>query len=202
LCSWWSLPWCIGGDFNVTRFSSERSGDIHLCSAMIEFSGFIANQSLLDLPLAEGSSTWSIAQDPPMWSRIDRFLVSHDWEAWFPLVSQKRLSRLISDHFPILLDCGNVSRGRRPFKFENMWLKEEGFVGLVKQWWDSYSFQDSSSFVLACKLKALKQDLKKWNDEVFGNIEQNKRKLTEGIQAFDVIEERRALREDEILRKA
>jgi len=27
----------------------------------------------------------------------------------------------------------------------------------------------------------LKQDLKKWNDEVFGNIEQNKRKLTEGI---------------------
>jgi len=86
-----------------------------------------------------------------------------------------------SASFPILLDCGDVSRGRRPFKFENMWLKEEGFVGLVKQWWDSYSFQGLSSFVLACKLKALKQDLKKWNDEVFGNIEQNKRKLTEGI---------------------
>jgi hypothetical protein len=132
LCSWWSLPWCIGGDFNVTRFSSERSGDVRLCSAMIEFSNFIADQSLLDLPLAGGSSTWSIAQDPPMWSRIDRFLVSHDWEARFPLVSQKRLSRPISDHFSILLDCGDVSRGRRPFKFENMWLKEEGFMGLVK----------------------------------------------------------------------
>jgi hypothetical protein len=99
-----------------------------------------------------------------MWSRIDRFLVSHDWEAWFPLVSQKRLSCPISDHFPILLDCGDVSRGKRPFKFENMWLKEEGFVGLVKQGWDSYSFQGLSSFVPACKLKALKQDLKKWND--------------------------------------
>jgi hypothetical protein len=33
---------------------------------------------------------------------------------------------------------------------------------------------------------------------VFGNIGQNKRKLTEGIQAFDVIEERRALGEEEI----
>ena len=22
--SWWSLPWCIGGDFNVVRFPSER----------------------------------------------------------------------------------------------------------------------------------------------------------------------------------
>ena len=24
LISWWVLPLCIGGDFNVTRFSSER----------------------------------------------------------------------------------------------------------------------------------------------------------------------------------
>jgi hypothetical protein len=23
LLSWWDLPWCIGGNFNVTRFPSE-----------------------------------------------------------------------------------------------------------------------------------------------------------------------------------
>jgi hypothetical protein len=57
-----------------------------------------------------------------MVKRIDRF----------PGVMQKRLPRLCSDHFPILLDMGEVSRGRRPFKFENMWLKAEGFVDLVK----------------------------------------------------------------------
>jgi len=68
----------------------------------------------------------------PIWSRIDRFLVSPNCEAWFPVVSQKWLSRLYSDHFPILLDCGDVSRASRPFKFENMWLKAKGFVGLVK----------------------------------------------------------------------
>jgi hypothetical protein len=27
ILSWWSLPWCIGGDFNVARFPSERSGE-------------------------------------------------------------------------------------------------------------------------------------------------------------------------------
>jgi hypothetical protein len=27
------------------------------------------------------------------------------------------------------------------FIFENMWLKVEGFVGLVKQWWESYLFE-------------------------------------------------------------
>jgi hypothetical protein len=164
ICSWWNLSWCIGGDFNVTCFPIERSGEGRLCSAMTDFFDFIANQGLMDLPLACGSFTWSISHDPPVWSRIGHFLVSHDWEVQFPLVSQKRLSRLYSDHFPILLDCGDVSRGSKSFKFENMWLKVEGFVGMVKQWWDSYSFQGLPSFVLACKLKALKLDLKKWNE--------------------------------------
>jgi hypothetical protein len=27
ILSWWSMPWCIGGDFNVTQFLSERSGE-------------------------------------------------------------------------------------------------------------------------------------------------------------------------------
>jgi hypothetical protein len=48
----------------------------------------------------------------------------------------------------------------------------------------------------------LKLDFKKWNEEVFGNVERNKRKLIEDLQAFDVIEESRALWEEELLRKA
>jgi hypothetical protein len=67
-----------------------------------------------------------------VWYRIDRFLVSSEWEALFSGVSQKRLPRLCSDHFRIFLGCGDVLRGTRPFKFENIWLKVESFVGLVK----------------------------------------------------------------------
>jgi hypothetical protein len=55
-----------------------------------------------------------------------------------------------------------------------MWLKVEGFVALVKQWWDSYLFQGTASFVLSRKLKALKLDLRKWNKEVFGNVDRKK----------------------------
>lgn len=36
---------------------------------------------------------------------------------------------------------------------------------------DILPLQDSPSFILASKLKALKADLKAWNEEVFGNIE-------------------------------
>jgi hypothetical protein len=68
------------------------------------------------------------------------------------------------DHFPILLDCGDFHGGSRPLRFENMWLKSEGFVDRVKWMWDFYLFQGSPSFILASKEKALKVDLKRWNE--------------------------------------
>jgi hypothetical protein len=72
-------------------------------------------------------------------------------------------------------------------------LVGRSFVGLVKQWWDSYHFQGTPSYVLARKLKALKIDLKKWNEEVFGNVERKKkRNLLEELRFFDVIEEGRS----------
>jgi hypothetical protein len=70
-----------------------------------------------------------------MLARIDRFLFSHDWEEQFLDVVQGRLHRLLSDHFMLILDCGVPSRRSPYFKFENMWLKSEGFVDQVKTWW-------------------------------------------------------------------
>jgi hypothetical protein len=71
---------------------------------------------------------------------LDRFIVSPDWEVKFPGILQNRLHRLCSDNFPILLDRGSIQRGSRPLKFENMWLKVEGFVDRVRLWWSSYCF--------------------------------------------------------------
>jgi hypothetical protein len=58
---------------------------------------------------------------------------------------------------------------KRYFKFLNMWLKSEGFVDKVKLWWFSYYFQGTPNYNLAFKLKALKSDLKAWNEVEFGN---------------------------------
>ncbi|RVW12497.1 putative mitochondrial protein [Vitis vinifera] len=46
-----------------------------------------------------------------------------------------------------------------------MWLKVEASKDLVRKWWSCYNFSGSYSHILACKLKALKQDLKVWNRE-------------------------------------
>ena len=55
----WDVPWCMGGDFNITRFHSERSGHFWNSAAMEEFFEFIFELDLMDLPLVGGEYTWS-----------------------------------------------------------------------------------------------------------------------------------------------
>ncbi|KAG6626954.1 hypothetical protein CIPAW_15G089100 [Carya illinoinensis] len=141
---------------------------------MADFSTLLFELDLMDLPLAGGDFTWSNGR---AWSSLDRFVVSSSWETHFPTLCQKRLPRLCSYHFPLLLDCGGLSEGRRYFKFENMWLKADGFTEKISSWWASYQFTGTPSYVLARKLKALKNDLKKWNLEVWGNINDQRDKL-------------------------
>jgi hypothetical protein len=58
ILSWSNLPWCVGDDFNVTCFPNERPGEARLCPTMMEFSDFIFNQGLMDLPLVGDTFIW------------------------------------------------------------------------------------------------------------------------------------------------
>jgi hypothetical protein len=103
LHSCWNLPWCIRGDFNVTRFPSERSGAARLSSTMMEFSDFIYDQGLIELPLVGGAFAWSTTHDLHVWSKIDIFLVSPDWEAVFPRRDSFACVRIIFLSFLIVV---------------------------------------------------------------------------------------------------
>ena len=130
-CVRWPMAWCLVGDFNIIRYPSERLGCESFSPAMFAFSDFIESNSLVDLPLKGASFTWFRDFGLPFRSRIDRALVSLDWEEHFENVSQRVLPCVISDHCPLLLEAGAVRHDRSAFKFENMWLKVEGFVDRV-----------------------------------------------------------------------
>jgi hypothetical protein len=129
-------------------------------------------------------------------------LVSPDWEARHPEVLQKRLLCLCLDHFPIVLACGGNKGGSKSFKFENMWLKDEGFVDRVRGWWASYQFQGTPSFILAKKLRALKGDIKTWNRSVFGNVGALIQERVDGLKALELAVEGGGLSEEERERKS
>ena len=79
----WNELWCVAGDFNMIRFPSERSRGGRLSSAMRRFSEVVQDLELRDLPLQGGLFTWSGGFNNWLKSKIDRFLISEDWEVHF-----------------------------------------------------------------------------------------------------------------------
>ena len=197
----WEEPWCLGGDFNTILYQSERSRNGRITSAMRRFAQIIDDLGLVDLPLQGGSFTWSGGLNNQSWARLDRFLTIPSWFDRYSRVSQRRLPRPTSDHFPVLLEGGGLRRGPSPFRFENMWLKVEGFKDLIRCWWQGMVVRGSPSYRLAVKLKELKQNLKIWNREVVGNLERNKAKAHQQVELWDLVEGERSLTEGEIIRK-
>ena len=59
----------------------------------------------------------------------------------------------------------------------------------VRSWWESYQFHGAPSFVLVNKLKLLKNDLKRWNVDVFGHVEDQIKKLWKDVSVLENMED-------------
>ena len=69
-------------------------------------------------------------------ARMDRFMVSDEWDIHFGGPIQILFSKPTSDHFPVLLEGGGViTRGSMPFRLENMWPKVDDFTNIVRNCW-------------------------------------------------------------------
>ncbi|KAL4179989.1 hypothetical protein AMTRI_Chr13g122930 [Amborella trichopoda] len=108
--------WCLGGDFNVTRWSHEQNFSNSISPEMRDFSNFISRIELLDIPLQGSWFTWSNHASNPTLSKLDRFLLSLEWEDVFPRSSSLVLPKPTSDHCPILHDTAAIRRGPRPLQ--------------------------------------------------------------------------------------
>jgi len=166
-----------------------------------EFHDFINYSALVVLPLRGREFTWSRSGGEAVCSRLDRFLVSVEWKEQFPDSFQNRLPRPLSDHYPLTLGSKKMVRGKVPFKFENMWLKAEGITDLIKKWWEEVEVTGFASFVLASKLKVVKEELKIWNREVFGDVRLKKFSLLGSINALDAKEESVGLSSEDVDRR-
>ena len=86
-----------------------------------------------------------------------------------------------------------IDRTKSPFRFENTWLESEGFSDLIKAWWEEVQVPGFASFIVVIKLKYIKERLKIWNREVFGDIKIQKHKILGMINSLDMKEESLAL---------
>lgn len=179
----------------------ERRGCSRVTNIMNEFSRWIDELELHDPYLSGGKFTWFRGDNHPSAARLDRFLYSMSWEENFKSIKQSTLPRVGSDHNPVMLESGNWEHRKPCFKFENWWLKVDGFNDMVQGWWNNFEVEGCPDYKLSSKLKMLKQKLKDWSKKNFSEAAHRKNCLLEELAELDRIQNDRILNDEEMVIK-
>lgn len=133
-----------------------------------KFNDWIDELEVEDAPWVGKNFTW-FRPNGSAKSKLDRFLISHEWMAKWPDTTQYTLERNFSDHCPILLRSKIIDWGPKPFRVMDYWLKDSSFTKTVHECWTSTQIGGWGGYVLKEKLKRLKRRLQIWNKEEFGD---------------------------------
>lgn len=105
----------------------------------------------------------------------------------------------MSDHCPIILIEDDKDWGPKPFRFLNAWVLHPTFMSKIKSVWENTHVDGWAGYRLKIKLKSLKETLKVWNEEVFGNIECKLKEVEDIMHELDLAAEVRPLQDHEVL---
>ncbi|CAH9130817.1 unnamed protein product [Cuscuta epithymum] len=97
-------PWLLGGDFNVV--ADYKGPSVPRAADMRDFRNCMEYCHLMQPPIVGSSYTWTgVRANGRIWERLDRFLVDQEFLDAFDNVNVHHLSKMPSDHCPILLIC-------------------------------------------------------------------------------------------------
>uniref|UniRef100_A0A453GGX9 Endonuclease/exonuclease/phosphatase domain-containing protein n=1 Tax=Aegilops tauschii subsp. strangulata TaxID=200361 RepID=A0A453GGX9_AEGTS len=185
-------PWMLCGDFNlILRDEDKNNGN--LCRRMMgRFRRLVNDLALKEMYLNGRRFTWSNEQSPPTLVHLDRVFCTSDWEDAHGDCHLRCLAAVVSDHWPLLLDCSPTHASHRRFHFEDFWLWLEGFHYTVVTAWGSV--QDPDPFRrLVLRLQATARKLTSWSARSKGNIRDKMAISRELISRFDKAQEDRVL---------
>jgi hypothetical protein len=157
------IPTLIGGDFNLIRQSEEKStGNVNV-QMMDAFNMFVVDTEMRELHRGGGQYTWTNMQINPIMVVLDRVFINTSWESRFPLVKAYSVTRIGSDHNPLVVDRKAERGGRsKIFRFEAAWAKQEGFKDWVLSKW--LANQNLRSIDLWQRISTkLRSSLRGWN---------------------------------------
>ena len=118
--------------------------------------------------------------------RLDRAIASNEW---FSRSSGTKVQHLLthsSNHKAILIKLDGITpRLNRPFKFEQMWLREGGCSDMVIKVWGPSS-QNANMLQIARKIKAYGEKLSTWSLQSFGSIKHQVEKISKLLSKAEI----------------
>eukprot|EP00253_Pinus_taeda_P027174 PITA_27174 len=179
--------WVAGGDFNMIASLEERQGGrcrINRDGSLLK--DFINTNWLIDIPTSNGLYTWTNKRVNPMQisSRLDRFLISDNAVHTGGEFIANIVPFFRSDHWPIGLHWNRPGSDiKRPFRFEAFWLSHPEFKDFIQATWKKCNPTAPTKMErFQKKLKMLKEEIKQWNKNTFGNILREKEILIQEIK--------------------
>jgi hypothetical protein len=194
-------PIIIGGDFNLLRFSHEKSRGRFDNHWPFLFNVVIDSLDLREVEMVGRQFTWANNLLEPTYEKLDRVLMDHEWELKYPMVSVRALPRIVglSHHAPILLTTGKPgSQSKCQFKFELGWLHRDGFADMVKRVWERPVAGSSPIQRWNNKIRALRKHLGGWARHVAGILKSEKLRLSTLIDDLEALAETRLLSAQEV----
>lgn len=140
------------------------------------FNAIIENLELQEIEMVGRQFTWANNLVPPTFEKLDRVLMSPNWELKFPNVTVQALDRFWSDHTPLLLNgMAPTNLGNHyEFKFELAWLIRDGFHDMVSSIWQQENRGESAIQVWQNKIRPLRQYLRGWAKNSAGLIKRRR----------------------------
>jgi hypothetical protein len=101
------------------------------------FNAVIDGLNLKEIQLTGQKYTWANNLANPTFEKLDRVLITTEWEEKYPITTVCALSRDVSDRTPLLLnfDDSSLMATQPMFKFELGWLLRDGFMDIVRDIW-------------------------------------------------------------------
>jgi len=188
-CQSKSLPVAIGGDFNIIRGPQDKNNDRYDDRWLFLFNTVINSLDLnKEIELSGLNFIWANNSLPkPTFERLDRVLVSTEWELNFPQATVQALTRYISsDHTPLLLTFGSSLGATQPmFKFELGWLTRDDFHNVVIQTWQQECRGNTSLERWQNKIRCLCQFLRGWAKNKSCHYKKKKKELISMLDQLD-----------------
>jgi exonuclease III len=186
MCDTMDKPMLVGGDFNIIRSLDEKNNNRYSDRRPSLFNAVINSLNLRELELLGRQFTWANNLQAPTFEKLDRILVSMEWEMQFPQATVTALPRAISDHTPLLLHTGISSQPKaNSFKIELSWLFKDGFHGKVIEVWQCESQGSTSIEIWQNKIRSLRRYLRGWAKNMNGTYKKEKNDILIKIDQLD-----------------
>ncbi|KAF8674304.1 hypothetical protein HU200_048128 [Digitaria exilis] len=193
-----ACPWIIAGHFSLlleATYKNKRNINIR---NMGRFRRFVDDMELKDTPLHGRRYTWSNEQSNPTLEKLDRVLVSTEWEALFPSSFMQALSSDMSDHAPLHFATNALPQPKRRFHFESWWLRVPGHTEAIARAWHCPDEITNPYTWLDHLLRQTARQLQSWSQTRVGLVKEQLIVARELVLRFDRQMERRQLTDDEV----